>query len=377
MLIILLTFVVVVLGIVSVLILPNLSMPRGATRDRKVVLVDAWLQRLYKQEKFHGVVLLASSDEVIFEKGYGFADSEERKALTSRSVFNLASVSKQFTAAGIMLLEMRGQLSYTDEIGGYIPELAFYKGVTIAHLLHHTSGMSDYLSIVSRLAASSEVMTAERVVAVYAKNQPICRFQPGKKFEYCNMGYVLLAVMIERISGQAYSDYMRKNIFEPCGMAQASVLNPRGADRVGDELVCGFRRRYFLCGQKQPYELSRLDGIVGDGGICASAQDLLQWHNALSRGDLMPMEALTRAYQSGYLANGKKTHYGYGWFLKGKKYVEHAGGWQGFATYIARDIEKDQLIVVLDNTNNILRVTSNGTRQNAIPLILRQIIDAW
>lgn len=353
-----------------------LRVPENTTKDIKIRYLDNWLNGLYSKGKFQGVVLLASSGEVIFGKGYGFSDSSNKEPLSRHSSFNLASVSKQFTAAGIILLRYKGQLSYTDELRKFIPELSFYSDVTIRHLLNHTSGIPDYLNIANDYLDENESVTADKLIRLYSDKKPNLRFKPGDKFQYSNMGYVLLAEIIERISGTSFSDYMHKHIFQPLNMKHTRVFNLLSTEEP-EKRVYGFKKQYFLFGKKLLSDLNRFDGVAGDGGIYSSAYDLFIWHKALLSGAFLPIEELSEAYRPGVLNNGKQTGYGFGWFIRDNGAVEHAGGWQGFATYLYRNPTNDQLIVVLDNTGNILRVTSNGVLYNSIPLNLQHFLNRF
>jgi len=354
--------------------IPSLQAPENTTKDNKIKHLDKWLNGLYSKGKFQGVVLLASGGEVIFGKGYGFSDSNKKEPLSTHSSFNLASVSKQFTAAGIILLKHKGQLSYTDELQKFVPELSFYSGVTIRHLLNHISGIPDYLNIANEYLDENETVTSDKLIRLYSDKKPNLRFKPGDKFEYSNMGYVLLAEVVERISGTSFSEYMHEHIFQPLNMKHTRVFNLLSNEEP-EKRVYGFKRQYFLFGKKRFSDLNRFDGVAGDGGIYSSAYDLFIWHKALLSGTLLSNEELSEAYRSGVLNNDKQTGYGFGWFINDDGAVVHAGGWQGFATYLYRNPTNGQLIVVLDNTGNILRVTSHGVLYNSIPLNLQRFLN--
>ena len=372
-LIAMLVFTLVLIALLNMLSIPSLRVPENTTEDNKIKYLDRWLHGLYSNGKFQGVVLIARGGDVIFSKGYGFANSNKKEPLSEHSSFNLASVSKQFTAAGIILLKGKGQLSYSDELQELIPELSFYGDVTVRHLLNHTSGIPDYLKIADDHLDGNEKVSADNLIRLYADKRPRQRFNPGYKFEYSNMGYVLLAEIIERISGISFSEYMHRHIFQPLSMKQTRVFTPFSEEEP-ENRVYGFRKQYFLFGKKRLSDLGRFDGVVGDGGIYSSAHDLYIWHNALLAGSLVPVAELSEAYKSGVLNNGRKTDYGFGWFITDHEAVEHAGGWLGFATYLYRNPANGQLIIVLDNTGNILRVTSKGVVYNSIPLNLQYFL---
>ena len=353
--------------------IPALDVTQITTEEARIKQLDKWLNNLYSQGKFHGAVLLSVNGQVIFDRGYGYADSDKQELLTSHSSFNLASVSKQFTAVGIVLLKHQEKLSYSDELVEFIPELSFYSGITIRHLLNHTSGIPDYFSVANQNIDANEIVTTNKLINIYSETKPNVRFKPGEKYEYSNMAYVLLAEIIARISGKSYSEYMYEHVFQPLNMRHTRVFNLLSQENPVNR-VYGFKRQFFLFGKKNLSDLNRFDGVVGDAGIYSSAYDLFIWHKALLSDTFVPIKELADAYESGVLNDGSETGYGFGWFLNGDGTVEHAGGWQGFATYLHRDLVKDQLIVVLDNTGNILRVTSNGVRYNSIPLNLQRFL---
>jgi N-acyl-D-amino-acid deacylase len=362
--------------IVMALGIPALPAPEQASLQSKLEQLENWLRRLHGRGKFQGVVLLAKDGQTIFAQGYGYADTQNKQPLTATSSFNLASVSKQFTATGIMLLKHQGKLSYADELQMFIPELSCYRGISIRCLLTHTSGLPDYFAVAMAGLDPNETVTTEKLIRLYGDKQPKIRFTCGEKFEYNNMGYVLLAEIIARVSGKSFADFMVESFFRPLGMKHTKVFNLLSGEEPVNR-VFGFKRQFFLFGRKKLCDLNRFDGVAGDGGIYSSAEDLLIWHQALLSGAALPVSELDEAYGSAVLNDGRKTGYGFGWFIKNEGIVEHAGGWQGFATYLYRDLATNTLIVVLDNTCNILRVSSNGRTYNSIPLNLQRFLQRF
>ena len=369
-LIAILLFTATLIALAAFLGIPPLSLPDNSSKAERSESLDRWLNRLYKSGKFQGVVLLANKDGIVFTNGYGYADSNQLQALDQHTSFNLASVSKQFTAAGVMLLKQQGKLSYDDKIQEFIPELSLYSDVTVQHLLHHTAGIPDYLQLASQHLDKDAIVTTDKLLHLYSTIKPAARFKPGDKFEYSNIGYVLLAKIITRVSGMPYPEFMQQRIFQPLQMTHTSVFNLL-SDNPPEKRAYGLKHRFVLFGSKQPADLNRFDGVAGDGGVYASAYDLFLWHQALQSGELITLDEQSEALRSGRLNNGKPTGYGFGWFINDDGSVEHAGGWQGFATWLYRNPASNQLIVVLDNSGNIFRVTSKGMRYNSIPLNLQ------
>ncbi len=177
--------------------------------------LDALLTELYENRDFMGVVLVAEKGKVIFKKAYGYANFETQTLLASSTPFNLAAVSKQFTAMGIMILAERGKLKYDDPIVKYLPELD-YKDITIRHLLNHTSGLVEYVKLFEKYKwGTSKIAGNSDVIDLFKKYKPKPRFKAGSAYRYSNTGYVLLACIIERASGQPFEVFLKQNIFDP------------------------------------------------------------------------------------------------------------------------------------------------------------------
>lgn len=362
------------LAVFLALRIPSLDLSEASSQGEKLETIDSWLAQLNQSGKFNGAVLLAKSGDVVFENFYGLNGANSSEKIDNHSSFNLASVSKQFTAMGVVVLKNKSILEYDDEISKYIPELEFYEGVTIQSLLQHTSGIPDYMKLVMKNRVGEELLTVSEMISLYKKEKPKLNFNPGEKFEYSNTGYVLLSEIIERASKQKFSQFMAENIFIPLGMTDTQVFNllsevpPRNR-------VYGYSFKYWIFrGEKQPKDLNYFDGVAGDGGVYSSAADLAIWHKSLNEGKLIPREQYEIAYQPASLLDGSNTKYGFGWFLNSDNSVEHAGGWQGFTSYIYRNLENGDLVVILDNSSNTLRVNSIGYRFNSIGLNLKSAI---
>ena len=347
---------------------------QSITPKKRFELLDQWLQSLYDSNRFSGTVLIGNSDRIVFSKSYGFEDPEYTRALTESSAFNLASVSKQFTAMAIMLLEHEGQLSVSDRLRDHVPEMGFYSDVTIEHLLHHTSGITDYMRLAIKHKAERELFETSDLITLFTQHQPPLEFSPGTKFQYSNTGYVLLAEIVARVSQKTFEAYMFDNVFKPAGMADSQVFNRLSTSEPADR-VFGFKRNWLNRAKTMLHDLNNFDGVVGDGGVYASARDLHRWHQVLLTGKLLPHAEYRRAITSGALADGSETGYGYGWFLRNKTVVDHAGGWVGFSAYIYRDTDSGTLIVILDNSSNALRVVPKGFRFTSIGLNLIKFVE--
>lgn len=308
-----------------------------------------WLHGLCQRGAFNGTVLISEDGNVVFEQHYGFADVAGAVPLTAHASFSLASVSKQFTGMAMMLLAHRRRLSLDDGLARYVPELAFYRGITIRHLLHHTSGLPDYMTLAEAHRDGRTPVTAQDVVQLLQQYAPPVAFRPGDEFEYSNTGYALLEAVLTRVSGQSYPDFMKAEIFDPLGMADSSAFNLSSRECPLQQRVFGCRATLAGFGARELFDLNFLDGVYGDGGIYSSARDLVRWDQALRDGRLLPEAVYREAYVSGRLNNGAATGYGFGWELVSADVVEHWGEWQAFAALVRRDLARRTLLVVLSN----------------------------
>ena len=181
----------------------------GANAHTKAELIDRLLRKLDEKGKFNGVVLVSEHSKVIYKKGFGYANYEEKKPNHVQSCFRLGSVTKQFTAMAIMILSDRGKLSYEDDIRKYLPTLP-YEGVTIRHLLVHTSGLPDYMVLFDDEWDKEKLAYKEDILKLLAEHHPPVDFAPGEKYEYSNTGYSLLACIVERACGETFGEFMQK-----------------------------------------------------------------------------------------------------------------------------------------------------------------------
>lgn len=378
MVVVILAMIIVLLMVaVYYLYIPVLFVSKAQSGNDKYAAVDTWLKSLQDRGRFNGAVLLAKDGDVVFSKAYGIRDVEGKRELSVHAAFNLASVSKQFTAMGIMLMKERGVLDYSDEIAKFIPALRHYKGVTIEHLLHHTSGLADYMQLVQAHADDETVITNGTVIALLSKYRPELAFTPGTRFRYSNTGYVLLSEIVARASGMTFEAYMAEAVFEPLKMHDSQVFNLL-SEHGPEERVYGMRHRYRLFGgELMPRDLNRFDGVTGDGAVYASVHDIYLWLNALRTGTLLPKEDYEIACKPALLSDGGLSLYGFGWFLNADGSVEHAGGWQGFSSYVYTDMHSGDMIVILDNVSNVLRVNSKGFLLNSIGRNLRRWLKAY
>jgi CubicO group peptidase (beta-lactamase class C family) len=273
-----------------------------------------------------GITVIATKDgKTVFRKAYGLADVEAKRPLAPDAVLRLGSITKQFTAIGILMLADEGRLALTDDITRFLPDYpASGRKVTIEHLLTHTSGIASYTG----KKDFQQVMTKDVTVAQgidYFKDEPP-QFAPGSAFRYNNSGYFLLGAVIEKVSGQPYARFLDERIFKPLGMAHTGYEGTGAALRP----VPGYSLRD---GQARAGDPLSMAWPYAAGALVSTVDDLARWQAALAEGRLVRPETLRRAFSAYTLADGKAGPYGYGWFvgtLHGTPLVFHGGNINGF-----------------------------------------------
>lgn len=324
---------------------------------------EQFLTEAHARAQFNGNALIFEKGEIVYQGAFGIRNMESSDPLNINSVFRLASVSKQFTAMGIMILKERGKLNYDQDIRELIPELP-YEGITVRHLLNHVSGLPDYTRLMAKEwkpelkfdDPKRAVSGNEDAIQMLAEKKPEIHFKPLEKWEYSNTGYMLLASIINRVSGVPFSQFLQENVFKPAGMTNTSVYTYMvEEDPALPNRTFGFRTS-FEKDKMQSTDFHFLNNVQGDGGIYSTLADLLHWDRMLYKDKLVSAETLEEAFTAAIMPDGKNTNYGFGWQVEtspeGKKTVSHSGGWAGFATYIQRDIEDDRCVIVLSNNSN-------------------------
>jgi CubicO group peptidase (beta-lactamase class C family) len=346
--------------------LPALMITDSQPLEKRIEVLAGWLDALHARDAFNGTVLIAQRGTIRFEKHCGFADVDGVVPLSGRSSFSLASVSKPFTAMGIMLLARKRKLTLDDRMAQYIPELAGYGEITIKHLLHHTSGVPDYMVLAGVHWDPEHVLTNGDLIHLLAKYRPPPYYAPGERFEYSNTGYALLGEIMSRVSGIPYAKFMAEEIFEPLGMNNSAAFNLASKRCSLQYRVFGMRKRFGRFGKKVRCDLNYLDGVFGDGGIYASAEDITRWDSALRDGTLLPNDVYAEAFASGRLNNGEQTGYGFGWEIESPSVVRHWGEWQGFTSYVRRNLKNHALLVVLSNLGPAAQVEAMSAELGSI-----------
>ena len=307
-------------------------------------------------DRFSGVVLIAENGKANYHKAFGYREYENQIPLQTSDIFELASVSKQFTAMIIMMLNEKGFLNYDDSVSKYL-EIP-YKGITIRHLLTHTSGLPDYQEIMDKNWDKSKVAGNPDCIEYLVKYAPPKRFEPGEKYEYSNTGYLLLASIAEKASNIDFITLCRKWIFRKLKMKNTDIrtLDEKKATRnfaIG-HIYVEERSKYIRADSFPSSDYTIwLGNRKGPGRISSTASDLLKWDRALYTNKLIKQSTLQEAFTPMKLNNGSFSNYGFGWSLSTDpvfgKIVSHNGDNPGYKTQIIRFIEKRKTIILLNN----------------------------
>ncbi|MCL4637714.1 MAG: serine hydrolase [Olivibacter sp.] len=323
--------------------------------------IDSLFTHLYRAKKFSGNVLIAEKDSIIYIKSFGYANESTKEDLNANTAFELASCTKPFTAMAIMILNDRGKLGLDDKISKYIPALYRYGSVTIRNLLNHTGGLPDYIPLMDTTWDKTKIATNKDVIAALERYHPKELFTPNTKEEYSNTGYVLLASIIEEVSGQSYAKFLNDAIFKPLHMSRTFVYHRRYSGETIDNYALGY---LFLKGDyilPDNYDRTNfvfwLDGVEGDGTVNSTTTDLYKWVKALNNRQLVSMERMALIDGNGVLNDSSLTKHSYGaWRILETepfgKIARHSGGWPGYLAYIERDIDADKTIIILQNHYN-------------------------
>lgn len=320
--------------------------------SEKQAWLDQLFNRLHKRHGFIGTVLYAEKGQIIYENAFGFSDLRKRDSLKISSSFQLASVSKMFTATAIMILKQEGKVDYDVDIVKYLPDFP-YQGITIRMLLTHRSGLSRYMTLAHKHWKDKGIpLTNKAMYQLFLEHKPSTYAKPNQIFHYCNTNYAMLANIVEEVSGLPFNSYMSQNIFEPLKMNNSFVYHMNQDERVSayiSEGVPGYRYKGWRpIKQRNEY----LNGVMGDKGVYSSVGDLFKFDQALNNGLLVHDSILQDAFIGGSpQSKRRKDNYGFGWRIRGAQdsTVYHYGWWKGFRAFYIRDMKQERTILVLSN----------------------------
>ncbi len=298
---------------------------------------------------FSGGVLIARKGVVLYEHYQGEESHATKAPVTDSSSFQLASASKPFTGMAVLTLLEKGKLSLEDPLQKYFPDFP-YAGINIRMLLNHRSGLPNYLYFCDSLIQDkSHFLTNDEVIRMMIEHKPPTQYPPDRRFNYCNTNYLLLASIIEKVSGQKYTDYLQQTFFTPLGMIHTFVADPSQPSRAHQTVSHLFNWR--------PEPDNSFDGVVGDKGIYSTVQDMLKWDQAIYSGKLLKPETLQAAFTPYSNEKPGIKNYGLGWRLlvypdSTNKIIYHNGWWHGNNSVFYRFIKDSTTLIILGNRYN-------------------------
>lgn len=322
--------------------------PEKSTKNVRHKL-DSLLKRINKRHDFHGSILVAKNNKILYENQIGFADFKKKTLINEKSVFQLASVSKQFTAAAIMLLNERCEIKLTDTINTYFPNFP-YEGVTIENLLNHTAGLPKYFWVAEHKWHQKKAPVNSEMMELLESSNVQRFFKPGRNFDYSNTGYFVLASIVEKVSGTSFSSFLKNNIFEPLQMENSYVYSFEN-DSIKENQLDGYR--LYRGWRHLKINSTVNDAIVGDKNVYTTIEDLFKWTLGLNTGKLLTKESLNLMYSKGETIYGRKVPYGFGFRIdtRGQKSIYHHGKWNGFSTGLTKYLEDDLVVIVLEHSS--------------------------
>lgn len=311
-------------------------------------LIDGYFKAFNHPNTPGAAVLVMKKGEVLYERGYGAAELNHYDPVLPHTNFRLASVSKQFTATAILILVEQQSLSLDSRLVDLVPEFPKYgKLISVRHLLNHTSGLRDYENLIP--STQTKQLTDEDVLQIFIKQESLY-FTPGSQYRYSNGGYVLLGLIVERVTGKNFAQFLKETIFHPLGMND-TLMYDGPATTIAHR---AFGHSPSGAGFKQT-DQDITSATRGDGGVYSSVHDWMSWEKAIQQNLILTKESQDLIFTPGKLNNGSLTNYGFGWMLdsfKGLKHQYHTGSTIGFRTAVERFPEKELTVLVLVNRAN-------------------------
>lgn len=320
---------------------------------QKAIKLDTFFKSLQKNTGFSGTVLVAQFGKIIYKQAFGVANKFTNDKLSTRTSFQLASVSKQFTAVSILQLVEKGKLSLEDRVEQHIPGFPYDSSITIRSLLTHKSGLADYTFSLDKYYDKKTPLTNAKVVQMMNEIKPGIDYRPNREFHYNNTNYMLLAYIVERLSGKDFRSYVKENIFIPAGMTESFVYDPQHPEWL-KKAATG----YVPKGSGSVVaNFDHLDGVTGDKGIYSTVEDMFLWDQALNNEKVVKLSSLAEAFTPQHTKpKVLTTNYGLGWRMKqlenGEWLTYHTGWWHGFKNYYLHNPKDNSAIIILGNNAN-------------------------
>ncbi len=337
----------------EITILPEAETPPDTTLTEDEELhaesLQAYFGGLHDEKLFNGTVLVADHGKIIYEDAFGYAQRKLKDTLTTAHAFQLASVSKPFTAYAALVLKDQGKLDLDDDVTKYLPSFP-YQGISIRMLMSHRSGMCNYQYFADEHWPDryANPINNDDVLSLLAQHRPMHYYPPNTRYDYSNSGFIVLASIVEKISGKSFENFMEDEVFGPLDMTSSSIYRKGDSELDMALIATGYDSR------GRSAEDTYLNGVVGDKGVYSTVRDMLAFDQAMYEGTLVSLETLEEAFSPMNEDRKKKDNYGLGWRIKTmeadqRKVIYHTGWWKGFRTYFIRDIEFEKTLIVLDN----------------------------
>lgn len=323
--------------------------------EKKVAGVSALVENKIRSKSFNGVVLVAQYGNIIYSRAHGFANYKTKDTLSLHSVFQLASVSKMFTAAAVLKLRDMGKINLEDKVSSYLPLFPF-EDVTIKNLLQHRSGIPRYMVTSDLYWSRDTMMTNEDMYYLMAENCPSRYFPPGHRYNYQNSNYAYLAYLVEVVSEIPFHRFVRTELFEPAGMFDSYVFEPEQESRPPGVVMGHIYRRPRVVFPEENY----INGVVGDKGVYSNVIDLLKYDQMLYSDSILSEKSIIESFiPGGDIRKSRRVSDGYGFGWRVSKFpkdrlVYHYGWWNGFKTCFMRFLNERRTVIILTNRDRTL-----------------------
>lgn len=349
---------------------PEIKLPED--KDAKIkTRLDSMFTTWHATNNFNGSVLVAKNGKIFLQKSYGIANKENNTKLNDSTMFQLASVSKVITATAILILHERQLIDINLPFENYFPGFN-YSGITVKQLLCHRSGLPNYIYFLnSEIGTAEGKYTNQQVYDQMCFKTPAPYLKPNKRFNYCNTNYALLALLVEKVTGKPFEDFLKDELFNPLGMHNTCTINEIDSNKIA--------LAYNLKWKKE--EIDASDYVLGDKSIFSTPYDLFLFSEAMFQNKILSAETQQLAYTP-YSKEQRENNYGYGWRLKDhrdsiKKEVFHNGWWHGYRTAFHRRLKDKVTIVVLSNqlnktayqTYRVYEILDNKLMQDTLQLV--------
>ncbi len=310
--------------------------------------IDSMFKKFYQTKQFNGTVLVAKAGKIIYKNNFGIENKKNNAPLTDSSMFQLASISKVITATAVLMLHERKLINLNKDVSEYLPDFP-YKNIKVKDLLNHRSGLPNYLYVLNNdLYIPEYRMSNEDMYERFVSKKPGLYYKPNRRFNYCNTNYALLALLVEKISGKTYSQFLKDEIFTPLGMKHTATIYD--IDLQGKNVTQPYDLRW------RPVDFDASDYVLGDKSIYSTAYDLFLFSEAMYQNRIIKPETQAMAYTA-FSREIRQHNYGYGWRMKNfkdpiKKEVYHNGWWHGYRTAFHRRLNDTLTVVILSNQLN-------------------------